>query len=89
MYGMNPFSRSGYNPTGTTGRMLKSTNDAEREQGENLAFAYGRDHDQQEHEKGLQAQEQKRRAYDSETARMGQQAKFSVLGDLLRNRPMV
>lgn len=83
MYGMNQFSRSGYMPTGTTGRMLKSGNDAEREMGENMAFAYGRDFDQQEHEKGLQAQEQKRRMYDSETAREVQNKKFSVIGGLL------
>lgn len=85
MYGMNQFSRSGYMPTGSTSRMLHSTNDAEREQGENLAFAYGRDYDQQEHEKNLQAQEQQRRQYDSETNRMGQQQKFGVLRSLLSN----
>lgn len=84
MYGMSPYSQYGYNPTGTTGRMLKSNNDAEREQGENLAFAYGRDYDQQEHEKRLQAQEQQRRAFDSETARQGQDKKWNVIGNLLR-----
>lgn len=41
------------------------------------------------HERNLQAAEQQRRAYDSQTARDAQQRKFSVLGDLLRNRPMV
>lgn len=40
------------------------------------------------HERNLQAAEQQRRAYDSETAREAQNRKFSVLGDLLRNRPM-
>ena len=80
----SPYSQYGYNPTGSTGRMLKSTNDAEREQGENLAFGYGREYDQQEHEKRLQAQEQQRRQYDSETARQGQEKKYGLLGGLLR-----
>lgn len=38
---------------------------------------------QQAFERGLQSQEQQRRAYDSNTARMGQQQKFNVLGNLL------
>lgn len=44
------------------------------------------------HERNLQAAEQQRRAYDSQTARQtaldNQARKYSVLGDLLRNRPM-
>ncbi len=80
----NPYSQYGYRPTGTTGKQLRSTNDAEREMGENNAFYFGRDYDQQEHEKRLQAQEQQRRQYDSETARQGQEKKYGLLGNLLR-----
>jgi hypothetical protein len=80
----NPYSRYGYRPTGDTGAMLRSTNDATRQQGENAAFYFGREYDQQEHEKNLQAQEQQRRQYDSETARMGQDKKYGLLGGLLR-----
>lgn len=36
------------------------------------------------HERNLQAAEQQRRAYDSETARQGQQQKWNVLSGLLR-----
>jgi len=39
------------------------------------------------HERNLQAAEQQRRAYDSQTARDAQQRKFGVLGELL-NRTM-
>lgn len=39
---------------------------------------------QNQHEMGLQAAEQQRRMYDSQTARMGQQQKFGLLGGLLR-----
>lgn len=80
----SPYSRYGYNPTGDVRAMLHSGNDAMVRQGENAAFAYGRDYDQQEHEKGLQAQEQQRRQYDSETARMGQEKKYGLLGGLLK-----
>lgn len=38
---------------------------------------------QEQHERALQAQEQQRRAYESETARMGQQQKYGLLGGLL------
>lgn len=38
---------------------------------------------QQSHERALQQQEQQRRAYDSETQRMGQQQKYGLLGGLL------
>ncbi len=38
------------------------------------------------HERNLQAAEQQRRAYDSETARTGQKQKFGVLQSLLNNR---
>lgn len=80
---MNAWSRYGYTPTGDTRAMLNSGNDAMRQAGENNAYAYGRQWDQEEHEKQLQAQEQQRRQYDSETSRMGQQQKFNVLGNLL------
>lgn len=82
MFG-SPYSQYGYTPTGTTRRLAMSNNDREREQGENAAFQYGREFDQQEHEKQLQAQEQQRRQYDSETARMGQEQKYGLLGGLL------
>lgn len=36
------------------------------------------------HERNLQAAEQQRRAYDSESARQGQQQKWNVIGNLLR-----
>lgn len=81
---MNGYSQYGYRPTGDVRAMLMSGNDATRQQGENAAFAYGRQWDQDEHEKRIQQQEQQRRLYDSETARMGQQQKFNVLGNLLR-----
>ena len=48
-----------------------------------MAAEYGRAYDQQEHEKGLQAQEQARRQYDSETARIGQEKKYGLLSNLL------
>ena len=38
---------------------------------------------QASHDRNLQAAEQARRAYDSETARMGQEKKFGVLANLL------
>ena len=38
---------------------------------------------QSQHERGMMQAEQQRRMYDSETARMGQQQKYSVLGGLL------
>jgi hypothetical protein len=38
------------------------------------------------HERNMQAAEQQRRAYDSETTRTGQQQKFGVLQSLLNNR---
>lgn len=69
---------------GDTGALLRSNNDAQRRMGENLAYEYGRQYDQEEHEKGLQSQEQRRRQYESETARMGQQQKYGLLGGLLR-----
>jgi hypothetical protein len=80
---MNQFSKRGYQPFGTTRSMMMSGNDAMRQQGENMAAEYGLMYDQQEHEKGLQQQEQQRRSYDSETARMGQEQKYGVLGQLL------
>ena len=80
----SPYSQYGYKPTGSTGRALRSGNPNEREQGENAAFAYGRDYDQQEHEKRLQMEEQQRRTYDSQTARMGQDKKYGILSNLLR-----
>lgn len=80
---MNNFSQYGYQPTGSTRANLMSGNDAMIRQGENDAFAYGRQWDQQEHEKGLQQQEQQRRQYDSETNRMGQEQKYGLLGNLL------
>lgn len=75
------FSRYGYMPTGDTLALLSSNNPADRQAGQNLAFSYGRAFDQQEHEKGLQSQEQKRRMYDSETQRQ----KVGLLGNLLSN----
>jgi len=36
------------------------------------------------HERNLQAAEQQRRAYDSETARQGENRKWNVIGNLLR-----
>jgi tRNA G37 N-methylase Trm5 len=41
------------------------------------------DRERENHERGLQMQEQQRRAYDSETQRQLGQQKFSVLGNLL------
>lgn len=40
----------------------------------------------EQYERSLQMQEQKRRQYDSETARMGQGQKYGVLGGLLGGR---
>jgi hypothetical protein len=80
---MSMYSRYGYEPFGDTKAMLESNNDYQRRQGENAAMAYGRQFDQQEHEKGLQAAEQQRRAYDSETARQMGQQKMGVLSGLV------
>lgn len=82
---MGQFSQYGYEPYGDVKAMLRSNNDALMRQGENLAGQYGRQYDQEEFEKGLQQQEQQRRAYDSETARMLGQQKNHFLGNLLSN----
>lgn len=74
------YSQYGYRPTGSVLRMLGDSQ--RREQGENLAFEYGRQWDQEQHERGLQAQEQSRRQYDSETQRQ----KLGVLSNLLSGR---
>lgn len=76
------FSQYGYQPTGSVLRMLGDNNQAIRQQGENLAIEYGRAWDQEKHEQGLQADEQARRQYDSETQRQ----KVGVLGNLLSGR---
>jgi len=78
---MNQWSQYGYQPTGDVAAMLQNANT--NQQGQNAAYAYGRQYDQEEHEKALQQQEQQRRQYDSETTRMGQTQKFNVLGNLL------
>lgn len=77
------YGPGGMGATGTTGRLLRSSNDAQREQGENIAFEYQKAHERDQHERSLQGQEQQRRAYESETARMGQEQKYNVLGNLL------
>jgi len=77
------YSQYGYQPVGDVAQRLLSTNDAEHRRGENEAFAYGRQFDQQEHEKGLQSAEQQRRAYDSETARQLGHEKMGVLSGLI------
>jgi len=82
---MNAYSQYGYQPFGDTKAMLESNNDNLRRQGENAAGAYGRQFDQQEHEKGLQMAEQQRRQFDSETARQMGQQKMGVLSGLLGN----
>lgn len=74
------YSQYGYRPTGSVLRMLGDSQ--KREQGENLALEYGRQWDQEQHERGLQAQEQSRRQYDSETQRQ----KLGVLSNLLSGR---
>lgn len=73
----------GYQPFGTARRMLHSGNAAQIEQGENIAGAYGQEMQRQQHESGLQSQEQQRRMFDSQTARMGQEKKYGLLGNLL------
>ena len=78
-YGMKMF---GYQPFGTTARLLQSENPNDVAVGENMAGAYGRDLGRESHEQSLQQQEQNRRQYDSETARR----KASLLGGLLRGR---
>lgn len=77
------YSRYGYQPTGDVALSLQSANDAEHRRGENAALAYGRQYDQEEHEKQLQANEQQRRQYDSETARQLGHEKNQFLGGLL------
>jgi hypothetical protein len=74
------YSQYGYRPTGSILRMLGDSQ--RREQGEDLAFEQGRQWDQEQHERALQAQEQGRRQYDSETQRQ----KLGVLGNLLSGR---
>ena len=73
----------GYQPFGTARRLLHSGKQEQIEQGENMAGAYGQEMQRQQHESGLQSQEQRRRQYDSETARMGQEKKYGLLGNLL------
>lgn len=73
---MNQF---GYKPFGNVARMLQSNNPDLIAQGENIAGAYGRDLQRENHEMGLLQQEQKRRQYDSETQRQ----KLGILGGLL------
>ena len=80
---MQSYSQYGYQPYGSIKSMLDSNHDGMRQQGENMAGAYGRQFDQQEHEKGLQMAEQQRRQYDSETARQMGQQKMGVLSGLL------
>lgn len=72
----------GYQPFGTTRRLLESGDPADRAAGENIAGEYGRDLARERHEMGLQQQEQSRRQYDSETARR----KAGILGGLLTGR---
>jgi hypothetical protein len=79
----NQYSQYGYVPTGDTEALLSSTNPYMQQQGQNLAYGYGRQYDQEEHEKQLQAQEQQRRQYDSETARQLGHEKNQFLGGLL------
>ena len=79
------YSQYGYQPTGSVARLLGSNHDGAMEQGQNLAFNYGRQYDQQEHEKGLQASEQQRRQYDSETARMLGSQRNQFLGNLINS----
>lgn len=74
----------GFIPTGTTKRMLESPFDHEREMGQNMAVQYQNAMQQSQHENNLQASEQMRRHYDSQTARMGQEKKYGLLGNLLR-----
>jgi hypothetical protein len=79
MYGMKAF---GYQPFGTTARLLQSGNPNDVAVGENMAGEYGRDLAREGHEQRLQQQEQNRRQYDSETARK----KASILSGLLGGR---
>ena len=46
-------------------------------------YAATPDYAREMHERGLQMQEQQRRQYDSETARIGQDKKYSVLSGLM------
>lgn len=47
------------------------------------AYMGSPEYEREQFERGLQSQEQQRRAYDSETARQGQQQKYGVLGGLI------
>ena len=47
------------------------------------AYLASPERDREMFERGLQSQEQQRRAYDSETARQSQQQKYGILGGLL------
>jgi hypothetical protein len=77
------WSQYGYRPTGEVAAALSSNNDYRIRQGQNAAFQYGRQYDQEEHEKALQADEQRRRDYDSETQRQLGAQKNSILSGLL------
>lgn len=76
---------------GTLGRETGMEMDKSRQQVEAQDSMAARQHAQQmasaaaqeQHERALQAQEQQRRAYESETARMGQQQKYGLLGGLI------
>lgn len=72
-------NRWGYTPFGQTARMLQSNNPDLIAQGEQNAGLWSRDLKREQHEMGLQQQEQARRQYDSETQRQ----KTGLLGGLL------
>lgn len=74
------YSQYGYRPTGSILRMLGDSQ--KREMGENLAFEHQKQFTQDQHERNLQAQEQARRQFDSETNRQ----KLGVLNNLLSGR---
>ncbi len=68
-----------YTPFGSAARAFQSNDPNQIEQAENAANAYLRDLRREDHEMGLQRQEQSRRQYDSETQRQ----KMGLLGGLL------
>lgn len=48
-------------------------------------YAFSPDIEREQHERSMQQQEQNRRQYDSDTARMGQEKKYGVLQGLVKN----
>lgn len=74
------FNMGGYNPQPAT---MGNDVDMRVARARQLnAYRESPDYEREMHERGLQAQEQQRRQYDSETQRQSQERKYSLLSGL-------